>query len=337
MLAFKLWPTPLPLCLSTILTKVSLKMPYSITSSCPTELSTQSQTCLESFVSAFQSQGQWLESRRWGLSLPAMLKNLALTVAEASVSSTCPFPPHCYQQDMPQPQAHQWKILLEPSGCPNCPTSSPPSVCQAPTSHQTPFSSSPACSNSKTTSTPSPWPTPPWSFWSSRDAHLFDNGCFVNWWNDSLLLDFSVCQPVVHLATNSLTGLVVQTCVIHVGSLVKDRILGSKEVLVNPIVAALTSKHNATLWQCQVSHLHHLFRVLLAVLHYSTTTLLPTSLENIVSSINRNPRSRNFSQYWRVSSIEPPVSKNCDFCLFSPKNPKIPEIRRKFREFAEKS
>ena len=113
MLAFKLWPTPLPLCLSTILTKVSLKMPYSITSSCPTELSTQPRTCLESFVSAYQSQGQWLESRRWGLSLPAMLKNLALTVAEASVSSSCPFPPHCYQQDMPQAQAHQWNVLLE--------------------------------------------------------------------------------------------------------------------------------------------------------------------------------------------------------------------------------
>ena len=45
------------------------------------------------------------------------------------------------------------------------------------------------------------------------------------------------------------------------------------------------------------------------------------SLENIVLSIDRNPRSQNFSQYRRVSSIEPPISSIVDteklwfFCL----------------------
>ena len=125
MLAVKLWPTPLPLCPAAILTKVSLKFPYSITSGSPL-------LPIRAFNAApYQSQGHWLESWRWGLSLVAMLRNLALTVAQASVSSTCPF-------------------------------------------------------------------------------------------------------------------------------------------------LSLTSKHNATLWQYQFSHLHHLFRVLLAVLHYSTTTLLTT-------------------------------------------------------------
>ena len=51
----------------------------------------------------------------------------------------------------------------------------------------------------------------------------------------------------------------------------------------------------------------------------SKNSLTGASLENIVSSIDRNPRSQNFLQYRRVSSIEPPISlilKNCDFFVF---------------------